>query len=143
MQVSGCKWEEASFGQIYNAFGAGGRSFVGSSLVLCCTSIKGREQAVPVPYEMHAVGGWHCLPLSNIILRQANLDTTPGDCPTIRNLHLLTIESHGRGDLAPTLTYRAYGVFGAFEDIFVKVQVGAGFPRPSLFGVFSNSLDGV
>jgi hypothetical protein len=36
------------------------------------------EQAVPVPYEVHAVGGWHCLPLSNVILRQINIDATPG-----------------------------------------------------------------
>jgi hypothetical protein len=46
------------------------------SLVSRHTSLDAREQAVPVPYEVHAVGGWHCLPLSNIILRQTNLDAT-------------------------------------------------------------------
>jgi hypothetical protein len=40
------------------------------------------------------------------------------------------------------LTRSAYEAFGTIKGLFIIVKVGARFPRPHLFGLFSDSLPG-
>jgi len=46
----------------------------------------------------------------------------------------------GRGNPAPTLTFRTYGAFETIRSLFIFVKVGARFPRPNFDGMFSDNL---